>query len=85
MNRIYSNIIIPRIRRNININNNNIYNNNLRILKNNLSLAPSASSCNGKVVVVTSGKGGVGKTTTAASFAYGLAELGNIISLINAT
>ena len=31
---------------------------------------------NGKVVTVTSGKGGVGKTTTAASFAYGLAELG---------
>ena len=31
----------------------------------------------GKVVTVTSGKGGVGKTTTAASFAYGLAELGH--------
>lgn len=30
----------------------------------------------GRVVTVTSGKGGVGKTTTAASFAYGLAELG---------
>ena len=29
-----------------------------------------------KVVTVTSGKGGVGKTTTAASFAYGLAEKG---------
>ena len=29
-----------------------------------------------KVVTVTSGKGGVGKTTTAASFAYGLAEEG---------
>jgi septum site-determining protein MinD len=29
-----------------------------------------------KVVVVSSGKGGVGKTTTAASFAYGLAEQG---------
>lgn len=48
----------------------------LRVLSNRLSLAPSSSSCNGKVVVVTSGKGGVGKTTTAASFAYGLAELG---------
>jgi Mrp family chromosome partitioning ATPase len=31
---------------------------------------------NGRVVVVSSGKGGVGKTTTAASFAYGLAEKG---------
>lgn len=30
----------------------------------------------GKVVVVSSGKGGVGKTTTAASFAMGLAEQG---------
>ena len=29
-----------------------------------------------RVVVVTSGKGGVGKTTTAASFAYGLASHG---------
>src|SRR6202045_4743152 len=31
----------------------------------------------GKVVVVTSGKGGVGKTTTAAAFATGLAQRGN--------
>lgn len=30
----------------------------------------------GRVVVITSGKGGVGKTTTAASFAFGLAERG---------
>ena len=30
----------------------------------------------GKVVTVTSGKGGVGKTTTAASVAYGIAEAG---------
>eukprot|EP00605_Chrysophyceae_sp_TOSAG23-4_P001549 GSChrysophyteH1.ASY1.ANO1.1698.1 assembled CDS len=32
---------------------------------------------NGKVVVISSGKGGVGKTTTAASFAMGLAERGH--------
>lgn len=59
-------------------------NNYLRTLSNRLSLAPSSSSCNGKVVVVTSGKGGVGKTTTAASFAYGLAELGyfNLFTII---
>lgn len=29
----------------------------------------------GRVVVVTSGKGGVGKTTTAASLSYGLAQV----------
>ena len=31
----------------------------------------------GKVIVVTSGKGGVGKTTTAAAFAAGLALRGH--------
>ena len=31
----------------------------------------------GRVVVITSGKGGVGKTTVAASFAYGLAARGH--------
>lgn len=31
----------------------------------------------GKIIVVTSGKGGVGKTTTSASFATGLAKRGN--------
>ena len=36
----------------------------------------SSISIPGKVVVVSSGKGGVGKTTTAASFAMGLAEQG---------
>lgn len=37
------------------------------------SLDPPKS---GRVVVVSSGKGGVGKTTTAASFAMGLSEKG---------
>ena len=36
-----------------------------------------------KVVTVTSGKGGVGKTTTAASFAYGLAEQGHKTCVID--
>jgi Mrp family chromosome partitioning ATPase len=30
----------------------------------------------GRIVVITSGKGGVGKTTSAASFAHGLASRG---------
>ncbi|CAM9114092.1 unnamed protein product [Chrysoparadoxa australica] len=37
----------------------------------------------GKVVVITSGKGGVGKTTTAASFAYGLAMKGHKTCVID--
>lgn len=41
-----------------------------------LGSAANASKL-GKVVTITSGKGGVGKTTTAASFAYGLAEQGH--------
>lgn len=36
-----------------------------------------------KVVTVTSGKGGVGKTTTAASFAFGLAEKGHKTCVID--
>ena len=36
-----------------------------------------------KVVTITSGKGGVGKTTTAASFAYGLAENGHKTCVID--
>ena len=37
----------------------------------------------GRVVVVTSGKGGVGKTTSTASFAYGLSELGYKVCVID--
>jgi septum site-determining protein MinD len=40
-------------------------------------------SFSSKVVTVTSGKGGVGKTTTAASFAFGLAELGHKTCVID--
>lgn len=36
-----------------------------------------------KVIVVTSGKGGVGKTTTSASFAMGLAREGNKTAVID--
>ena len=36
-----------------------------------------------KIVVVTSGKGGVGKTTTSASFAAGLALSGNKTAVID--
>ena len=31
----------------------------------------------GRIVCITSGKGGVGKTTSAASFAFGLASVSN--------
>ena len=36
-----------------------------------------------QVVVVTSGKGGVGKTTTSASFATGLAQRGKKTAVID--
>ncbi|WP_374358225.1 septum site-determining protein MinD [Chitinimonas sp.] len=36
-----------------------------------------------KIIVVTSGKGGVGKTTTSASFASGLALRGNKVAVID--
>lgn len=37
-----------------------------------------------EVIVVTSGKGGVGKTTTSANVGTGLAEMGNSVVLIDA-
>ena len=36
-----------------------------------------------KIIVVTSGKGGVGKTTTSASFASGLALRGKKVAVID--
>lgn len=38
----------------------------------------------GKVLVITSGKGGVGKTTTSANLGTGLAELGRKVCLVDA-
>jgi septum site-determining protein MinD len=38
---------------------------------------------NGKVIVVTSGKGGVGKTTTSANISAGLAKLGEKVAVID--
>jgi len=37
----------------------------------------------GRIVCITSGKGGVGKTTSAASFATGLASLGKKTCVID--
>ncbi len=37
-----------------------------------------------EVIVVTSGKGGVGKTTTSANVGTGLAEMGKKVVLIDA-
>jgi septum site-determining protein MinD len=37
----------------------------------------------GKVIVITSGKGGVGKTTTTANIGAGLASLGNKVCLVD--
>ncbi len=37
----------------------------------------------GKVIVVTSGKGGVGKTTTAANLGAGLASMGQKVCLVD--
>ena len=38
----------------------------------------------GEVIVVTSGKGGVGKTTTSANIGCGLAVLGKKVALVDA-
>ena len=38
---------------------------------------------NAKVIVVTSGKGGVGKTTTTANIGAGLAKLGEKVVVID--
>ena len=35
----------------------------------------------GRIVCITSGKGGVGKTTSAASFAFGLASVSELLNL----
>ena len=40
------------------------------------SVADPKTATRGRVVCITSGKGGVGKTTSAASFALGLAQRG---------
>jgi len=49
---------------------------NSLVLQNRRYYAKKNPDTPGQVVVVTSGKGGVGKTTTTASLGYGLAELG---------
>lgn len=45
---------------------------------------PAATGHRGKVVTVTSGKGGVGKTTTTANIGVALARLGQRVVLIDA-
>ncbi|MCM1465949.1 MAG: P-loop NTPase, partial [Bacteroidales bacterium] len=43
----------------------------------------SAETKSSEVIVVTSGKGGVGKTTTSANVGTGLAKLGKKVCLID--
>ncbi len=49
----------------------------------NLWSARGGNHLNGKVIVVTSGKGGVGKTTTTANVGAGLAKLGEKVAVID--
>lgn len=44
----------------------------------------NGSEVNGRVITITSGKGGVGKTTTTANIGAALAALGNSVLLIDA-
>ena len=39
--------------------------------------------CMGEVIVITSGKGGVGKTTTTANIGAGLAQMGKKVIVID--
>ena len=38
-----------------------------------------------EVIVITSGKGGVGKTTTAANIGIGLAQLGKKVVMVDSS
>ncbi len=44
--------------------------------KNSTTTATNEKTTRGRIICITSGKGGVGKTTTAASFGMGLAQQG---------
>ena len=54
-------------------------------MENQLNLESSASSTqNSRTIVVTSGKGGVGKTTATANLGMSIARLGYRVALIDA-
>ncbi|MBC7809023.1 MAG: septum site-determining protein MinD [Akkermansiaceae bacterium] len=48
------------------------------------SVTPVAPTAKGRVIVITSGKGGVGKTTTTANIGMALAVLGERVALLDA-